>query len=127
MQLSKFSNIIKSLFTDRMDIYRYEEQTNSDGTVAMNLSTTPKYTDVPCRISFNTTDNSETTKEDTNPIYLPIKIFCESDMGIIKGDKVVANRINSSGTVIATYKGTANLPLQYETHKEVMLTEVGDA
>jgi hypothetical protein len=110
-----------------MSISRYKEVLNDDTTTSVEESETPVYTDIPCRISFTSTDNPETTKEDSNPVYLQIKVFCSPEIDVQKGDKIVAQRIDNSGNVIATYKGTANLPLQYVTHKEILLVQVGDA
>ena len=54
-------------------------------------------------------------------------MFCNAEIDVQKGDKIVAQRIDNSGNVISTYKGTANLPLQFVTHKEILLVQVGDA
>lgn len=127
MKLSGFSVVLNQLYTDKMSVYRYEESINDDETVSTELSEVPVLTDKPCRISFPSTDNAETTKEDSNPIYLQIKVFCSADLDVRKGDKIIANRLDDNGNIIKSYKGTANLPLQFVTHKEILLVEVGDA
>ena len=64
----------------------------------------PLYSDVQCRISFNISDNPETTGEDSNPIYLQVKIFCAPNVDIQKGDILVAERIGDEGEVIETIR-----------------------
>lgn len=126
MNLGSFGKMLNTLYTDKMSIFRHTEVLNDDTTTSVEESETPVYTDIPCRISFTSTDNPETTKEDSNPVYLQIKLFCSADIDVQKGDKIVVQRIDN-GNVIATYKGTANLPLQFVTHKEILLVQVGDA
>ena len=127
MKLSGFSKVLNQLYTDKMSVFRYTETLNDDGTVGTGLVEQPVIEDKPCRISFPSTDNPETTKEDSNPIYLQIKVFCNADLDVKKGDKLIVSRLDDNGNIIKSYKGTANLPLQFVTHKEILLVEVGDA
>lgn len=127
MKLSSFGKLLSSTYTDRLSINRFTEITNLDGTTGIRMPEEPLYSNVQCRISFNASDNPETTREDSNPIYLQVKIFCAPDVDIQKGDILIAERIGDEGEVIETYKGIANLPFKYVTHQEVLFTEVGDA
>lgn len=127
MKLASFGKLLTSTYTDRLSINRYTEIENVDGTIGMGLPETPVYSDVQCRISFKNSDNPESNKDDSNPIYMQIKIFCNPEVDIKKGDILVAEKIGDDGSVLATYKGIANLPFKYVTHQEVLFTEVGDA
>lgn len=127
MKLSSFSNVLSALYTDKMSVFRYVETKNADETVSVELKKVPEISDQPCRISFPTTDNPETTKEDSNPIYLQIKVFCSVKLAVKKGDTIIAHRLDDNGNIIKSYKGTANLPLHFVTHQEILLVEVGDA
>ena len=127
MKLSSFGRLLTPTYTDKLSINRYTEIENADGTIGMGLPETPLYSDVQCRISFKSNDNPESNKDDSNPIYLQVKIFCSPDVDIQKGDILVADRIGDDGSVIASYKGIANLPFKYVTHQEVLFIEVGDA
>lgn len=127
MKLSGFGHILKIMYTDKMSISRCVETENADGTTDVSTNEKPVYIDIPCRISFSATDNPESNKEDTNPKYLQIKVFCNPEVDVIKGDKLVVSKLDDNGNVITTYTGTANLPQQFITHKEVLLVEVGDA
>lgn len=127
MKISKFGRLLEKTYTDRLSINRHTEITNADGTSGIGLPTTPKYSDIPCRISFNQTDNPESNKDDTNPIFLRVKLFCNPYVDIVKGDILIADRIDDDGNIMETYKGTANLPLKYTTHQEVLFAKVGDA
>ena len=127
MKLSSFGKLLTPTYTDKLSINRYTEISNPDGTTGMGILEEPLYSDVQCRISFENSDNPESNKDDSNPIYLQVKIFCSPDVDIQKGDILVAERIGDEGEVIETYKGIANLPFKYVTHQEVLFTEVGDA
>jgi len=127
MKLASFGKLLASTYTDRLSINRYTEIKNADGTIGMGLPKTPLYSEVQCRISFKNSDNPESDKDDSNPIYLQVKIFCAPNVDIQKGDILIAEKIGDDGSVIASYKGIANLPFKYVTHQEVLFTEVGDA
>lgn len=127
MKLSSFGKLLSPTYTDRLSINRFTEITNSDGTIGIGMPEEPLYNDVQCRISFNISDNPETAREDSNPIYLQVKIFCSPNVDIQKGDILIAQRIGNEGEIIETYNGIANLPFKYVTHQEVLFTEVGDA
>jgi hypothetical protein len=127
MKLSSFGKLLAPTYTDKLSINRYTEIENADGTIGMGISEEPLYSDVQCRISFKQSDNPESNKDDSNPIYMQMKIFCSPDVDIQKGDILVAYRIGDDGSAIASYKGIANLPFKYVTHQEVLFTEVGDA
>jgi len=127
MKLASFGKLLASTYTDRLSINRYTEIKNADGTIGMGLPKTPLYSEVQCRISFKNSDNPESDKDNSNPIYLQVKIFCAPNVDIQKGDILIAEKIGDDGSVIASYKGIANLPFKYVTHQEVLFTEVGDA
>ena len=128
MKLSGFSQILEGLYTDKLNISRFVDVVNEDGTQGVALSTTPIYENVPCKISFGSMDNPDGATEDKNPERLQLKLFCKANVDIQKGDTITAIRMSDDGvTVLKTYKGIANLPAQYVTHKEVLIMQVGDA
>lgn len=127
MLVSKFKKALDLLYTDSMDIYRHLEIVTDDGTTYTNPATIPLYQNVRCRISFNSSDASESSLEDRNPIRLSVKVFCGPETDLQKGDKLIIRRLDNSGNIMRSYKGIANLPLIYPTHKEAQLIEVGDA
>lgn len=127
MKLASFSKILSSTYTDKLTITRRVKIPNPDGTTGFGYPPIPLYSDKACRISFKESDVPEMGKEDTNPFTMQVKIFGAPELDIQKGDKLVAQKIDESGNVMATYTGTANLPLKYVTHQEVLFDKVGDA
>ena len=127
MKLSGFGKLLIPTFTDKLSINRHTEITNTDGTIGISIPEIPLYENIKCRISFQSSDSPESNKEDSNPIYMQIKIFCKPNEDIKKGDIITAQKIGDDGSVIETYTGIANLPFKYVTHQEVLITEVGDA
>ena len=127
MKLSKFSKLLAPMYNDTMTVYRRVPAENADGTTSVKLSQTPVYENIPCRISAARADSPNSDADDTNPQYSEIKIFCAADINIRKGDEIEAVKKQDDGTTLITYTGTANLPLAFVTHKEIVLAEAGDA
>lgn len=118
MKFSSFSALMTTMMTDTMDIYRYVETTNADGTTSLALTEQPLHADVYCRLSFSAMDNPKDEDIDQNPIrYSPV-VFCPSTVDIKAGDELVVRRIQDDGSVLMTYKGQAGQPASYPTHKE---------
>lgn len=126
MRLTSFTPIIASTFTDKMDIYHYQNSTNTSRTVATTLPSTPSKSSVPCRISFIKIESPLPDQVDGVPISTTPKLFCPVGCGIREGDYVEVRRMRN-GTVIGTYKGVAGLPNIFETHQEVLLGVKGYA
>lgn len=122
MKLGKFSGIIKSTFTDDMDIYRYEDVTNEDDTTETKLSETPVHKEVPCRISFSADESPKDNQVDNVPIKISPKIFCGANTNIRAGDYIVVRRYNDEGAIIAIYSGNVGLPSVFITHKEALFS-----
>lgn len=127
MNLSGVSRIFQCLYTDRVSISRLQEVKESDGTTRTEVSKVPLYKDIPCRISFSSGDNPEGSTDSVNPEHLQIKVFCASDVDVRKGDTIIADRLDEAGNVISSYRGTANLPACFVTHKEILLVQTGEA
>ena len=122
MKLSGFAPIIESMFNDKMDINRYIDVANSDGTTDTRLSDAPIYTNVPCRVSFSTYDNPRDNEVDNVPVKNVPKIFCKLNADIKAGDFITVRRYSDNGQVIATYAGKVGLPSVLITHKEALFS-----
>lgn len=122
MKLEGFSGILVSMFTDKMDISRYEEKVNEDGTTDTVMADSPVYTDVMCRISFSTDESPRDSAVDDVPIKNVPKIFCKREVDIRAGDYVTIRRFDDNGNVIATYSGKVGLPSVFITHKEALFS-----
>lgn len=127
MKLSSAANILSKLYTDTMNITRLQEITGEDGTSRMVVPDEPLYVGIKCRISFSSADNPDGATDSNNPQHLQIKVFCDPGVDVKKGDALLVNRLNDDGSILASYKGTANLPQSYVTHKEISLVNAGDA
>lgn len=122
MKLSGFSPIITTMFTDKMDIRRYVDKDNDDGTTDTVMSDSPIYTNVPCRVSFSSEDNPRDNEVDDVPVKNIPKIFCKVDVDIKAGDLITVKRFDDDNNVIATYTGKLGLPSTYITHKEALFS-----
>lgn len=120
MRLGDFSGIITTMFTDKMDITRYIEVTNSDGTTETKLPDNPLYVDVNCRISFVSEESPKDGRVDDNPVKTTPKIFCKTTEDVQAGDYITVRRFDDDGNIMATFSGQIGLPSIYPTHKEAL-------
>lgn len=124
--LAGVRKMYNGLYDDKMDVYRIGETQAEDFTTTTGYPTTPTHSDIPCRISRLFPDRSLPKTENSNEVRFMFRIFCDPDNDIIKGDKIVFNKIvkDVSNT---QYTGTAGSPMPYETHMEVDIIVDGDA
>ena len=121
IKLSKIGKIYAALYTDKFSASYKTNKLNEDGTVGKNDVAIFRANDVECRISFEKEDESKTKNEEYNPLANQIKIFCSADVDVIKGDRIVAQKLDDSGKIIQTYVGYANRPSKFVTHQEIIV------
>lgn len=126
MKLTAFTNIIQMLFTDKMDVYKYIPQVNSDGTTDNVLALIPDKSNIPCRVSFFKMESVLDSEVDSNPLSATPKLFFPVTETFLQGDYVQVRRM-SGDTVIAQYEGNLGLPNTFETHKEAVFLIKGSA
>lgn len=123
VRLRGASNVLKVLYTDQMTVRRYEVPAPSlDGTTPTQTTSTDVYVDIPCRLSFVSTDYPGLTREDKNEISQGIKIFCDVVYDIKAGDILHVTRLDGAAA-IAEYKGFANQAYKYPSHQELEFVE----
>lgn len=120
MRIGDFAGIITTMFTDSMDITRYETKESLDGTTQTILPEEPLYADVECRISFTAEESPKDGAVDENPVKTIPKVFCKIDADIKAGDFITIRRLNDDGETMSTYSGQIGLPSVYPTHKEAL-------
>lgn len=121
MNLAGLGKLFAILYNDKMDIYRTSKETNEDTTIDISYNPTPLYTDVACRISFESDDTGTDSEVDRTPIRFNPKLFCEPKVDLQAGDFVVVRRYADDGSVIKTYQGQVSLPSWYSTHQEAFM------
>lgn len=104
---------IERLYTDVVNIYRYEK-TRNPNTGVSEQKTVLKYSDQPCRISQRSlATNAQTDAQ--NSIQYETKLFIAPEVDIMQGDLLEVTR----GGV--TRKYNAGEPFLYPTHQEVSI------
>lgn len=117
VDLSSFSNSLKLLYNDKLDVYRHIEVIDNNIS-NVELSMTPIYTNIPCHISFEKIDTSE-LEQFTNYSTTHIKIFVDININILKGDVLKATR-----SINAVYEGICGEPLKFPSHQELILIQI---
>lgn len=121
MNLAGLGKLFSVLYSDRLDIYRTGKKENSDTSTDIFYEPEPLYTDVKCRISFDSDDTGADSEVDENPVKFNPKLFVDADVDIKAGDYVVVRRLNNQGEAVKTYKGMVAMPSWYSSHQEVYL------
>lgn len=124
---SGFSKILQLFHTDVFDVHRYIKTQDEDGATVNQLSPVPSLSGIKCRISYASEDDSKNLSDGANLQYQTVDIFTSPNMDIRKGDYIVATRIGTGGTVLATYNGLANLPSFYDNHIKITVVIEGKA
>lgn len=121
MKLAGLGKLFAVLYNDRMDVYRTAKEDNDDTTTSISYEPTPKYTDIPCRLSFSSDDTGSDSEVDRNPVQFNPKLFCGPAVDLQAGDYIVIRRLADNGSVIKTYQGQVALPSWYSTHQEAFV------
>lgn len=121
MRLGGLGKLFAILYNDRMDIYRTSEEPNEDYTINIAYEPSPVYTDIGCRLSFESDDTGTDSEVDKTPIRYNPKLFCSSGVDLRAGDYVVVRRYMDDGSVARTYKGLVSQPSWYTTHQEAFV------
>lgn len=121
MKIGGTAKFLETLYTDRMDVYRYTKVQNEDGTIETPLVLVPELADQPCRLSFNTQDSPKDYKVDEVPIIFVPKLFFKPNTPLLANDYVVVRRMmEDEVTVAQLYKGNIGLPAWYPNHQEAL-------
>lgn len=113
---------LKVFDTDLMNIGRRQEITNPDGTTGETNPQEPIYTDVPCHISFVSSDNPNPEPNDVIPVITGLKINCDLSVDLQNGDYITAKKMADDGeTVLETYTGTIGFPEVTQSRKSALM------
>lgn len=121
MRLAGLGKLISILYNDRMDIYRTEASPNDDSTTDISYTPSPRYSGIPCRISFSSDDSASDSEVDRTPVRAHPKLFFSADVDLRAGDFVQVTRYADDGNAAATYRGQVAQPSWYTTHQEAYM------
>lgn len=127
MRFDGLAKVLGILYDDTFTNKRFKPTVADDGTTGSAPEENPVQADVACRISFEKPDSSANMTDSSNPKNLGLKLFCNPDTDVKKGDWIEAQKKDDDGNVLATYTGYASEPNRYPSHLEIELTQEGDA
>lgn len=79
------------------------------------------YSNIPCHVAYASTDNPDPTTVDVKPIIQSITVHCQLYVDIRNNDFIVAKKIGSDGSLIATYSGRCGNPVVSQGRKKVLM------
>ena len=79
------------------------------------------YSNIPCHLSFNSTDNPDPTSVDTKPIIQSITVHCANWVDIQNNDFIVGKRMDSQGNLLKVYSGRCGNPIVSQGRQKVLM------
>ena len=80
------------------------------------------YSNIPCHISFTSTDNPDPTSVDIKPIIQSIIVHMPLWVDIKNDDFIIAKRMDSKGNLLKTYSGRCGNPIVSQGRQKVLMT-----
>ena len=108
------TNPLATLWTDRCNIYKYEETLDED-TCLTTQGLVEIAVDEPCRISFNREQTTD-TQNGAAVVSQSVSLFIRPDLKISPGSVIEITR----NGVTEKYKGSGK-PALYTRHQEIIL------
>lgn len=80
------------------------------------------YSNIPCHLSFNSTDNPDPTSVDIKPIIQSITVNCANWVDIRNNDFIVGKRMDNQGNLLKVYSGRCGNPIVSQGRQKVLMT-----
>ena len=80
------------------------------------------YSNIPCHISFNSTDNPDPTTVDIKPIIQSITVHTQLWVDVQNDDFLVVKRMGKNGELLQSYSGRCGNPVVSQGRKKVMMS-----
>lgn len=79
------------------------------------------YSNIPCHVAYASTDNPDPKTVDVKPIIQSITVHLQNWVDIRNNDFIVAKKIGSDGSIVATYSGRCGNPVVSQGRKKVAM------
>ena len=79
------------------------------------------YSNVPCHLAFNSTDNPDPNSVDTKPIIQSINVHCGNWVDLRNNDFIVAKRMDNAGNLLKVYSGRCGNPIVSQGRQKVLI------
>jgi hypothetical protein len=79
------------------------------------------YSNIPCHIAYASTDNPDPTTVDVKPIIQSITVHLQNWVDIRNNDFIIAKKVGSDGSLVATYSGRCGNPVVSQGRKKVLM------
>lgn len=79
------------------------------------------YSNIPCHVAYSSTDNPDPKTVDVKPIIQSITVHLQNWVDIRNNDFIVAKKIGSDGSIVATYSGRCGNPVVSQGRKKVAM------
>lgn len=84
------------------------------------------YTNVPCHVTYKSSDNADPYSIATKPILMTIEIHMDVSIDIRNDDYIVIKKVSNSNAILETYSGRCGDPVVDQARKKVLVTMSAD-
>lgn len=79
------------------------------------------YSNIPCHLAFNSTDNPDPASVDTKPIIQSITVHCANWVDIQNNDFIIGKRMDNQGNLLKVYSGRCGNPIVSQGRQKVLM------
>lgn len=125
MDFSPLIGIIDFMLKDKMTVKRLMDITDPNtGLTKQDYFNVEGYENIPCKISFGSTDNATVpaNNNDSNPYSINPQLFYSLNHTLKKGDKISVDIIGNKGEVLSTINAICGESKVYQLYKQTELS-----
>lgn len=79
------------------------------------------YTNIPCHVSYASTDNPDPTSVDTKPIIQSLTVHLQNWVDVRNNDFIIAKKVDSNGNIATVYSGRCGNPVVSQSRKKISM------
>lgn len=84
------------------------------------------YTNVPCHVTYKSSDNADPYSISTKPILMTIEIHMDVSIDVRNDDYIVIKKVSNDNFILETYSGRCGDPVVDQARKKVLVTMSAD-
>ena len=84
------------------------------------------YANVPCHVTYKSSDNADPYTITTKPILMTIEIHMDVSIDVRNNDYIVIKKVSSDNKILETYSGRCGDPVVDQARKKILVTMSAD-
>lgn len=84
------------------------------------------YANVPCHVTYRTSDNADPYSISTKPIITTLEIHMDVSIDVRNDDYIVIKKVSGNNVILQTYSGRCGEPVVDQARKKILVTMSAD-